>query len=61
VTLQQVIERFPPRHGMMEVIGYLIVASAERRHYIANESSLIEFPSPARQRWRVPMALFCRS
>lgn len=61
VTLQQVIERFPPRHGMMEVIGYLIVASAERRHYISNESSLIELPPPRPQRWRVPMALFCRS
>lgn len=61
VNLQQVLERFPPRHGMMEIIGYLIVASSERRHLLAEDPMLIELPPPSRQRWRVPMALFCRA
>lgn len=60
VTLQQVLDLFPPRHGMMEVIGYLAVAANEPRHFVGEESEVIQLP-PRRQRWRVPRVLFCRS
>lgn len=62
VTLPRVLERFPPREGIMEVIGYLIVASDEARHYIADDyDEIVEWGAPAeRQRWRVPRLLFSR-
>lgn len=59
-TLQQVLEVFPPRYGMMEVLGYLIIASQERRHFISNESSAIQVGAPLSQRWNVPLVMFCR-
>ena len=60
VTLQQVLNVFPPRHGIMEVVGYLVVASNETRHYVGEESAVIELPPPRRQRWRMPRVLFCK-
>lgn len=60
VTLQQVLDVFPPRHGMMEVIGYLVVATNDARHFVGDESETIELPPPRRQQWRVPQVLFCQ-
>lgn len=62
VTLTQVLERFPPREGIMEVIGYLIVASDETRHYIADDYDEVVAwgTNPNLQRWRVPRVLFSR-
>lgn len=62
VTLPQVLKRFPPREGVMEIIGYLIVASDESRHYVADDyDEVIEWGPPEKpQRWRVPRLLFCR-
>lgn len=60
VTLQQVLDVFPPRHGVMELIGYLVVATNESRHFVGDESETIELPPPKRQRWRVTRVLFCK-
>lgn len=62
VTLSQVIKRFPPREGVMEIVGYLIVASDELRHYIADDlDEIVEWNGPENlQRWRVPRLLFSR-
>ena len=58
VTLQQVLDLYPPRNGVMEVIGYLIVATNESRHFIGEDSETIELTP--RHRWRVPRVLFCK-
>jgi len=42
VTLQQVLDLYPPRNGVMEVIGYLIVATNESRHFIGEDSETID-------------------
>lgn len=60
VTLQQVLDFFPPRHGMMEVAGYIIVAAGEAHHYIGDDTQTLELPQAA-QRWRVPRILFCKA
>mgnify|MGYP001283810219 FL=1 len=62
VTLTQVLERFPPREGIMAVVGYLIVASDESRHYVADDyEEIVEWgPPDKRQRWQVPRLLFSR-
>lgn len=60
VTLQQVLDIFPPRHGMMEVAGYVIVAAGDPHHYVGDDAQVLELPPPNRQRWRVPRVLFCK-
>ena len=61
VILATVLDAFPPKHGVMEVLGYLIIASQEDRHYIANDDTVeIQIPSPTNRRWRVPAVLFGR-
>jgi len=60
VTLQQVLDFFPPRHGVMEVAGYVIVAAGEPHHYIGDDTQVLELPPHAR-RWRVPRVLFCKA
>jgi hypothetical protein len=43
----------------MEVLGYIIVASQEDRHYVANDDfGEVELPSQAGKHWRVPAVLF---
>lgn len=59
-TLQQVLEQFPPRYGMMEVLGYLVLASRDTRHFISEEMGSINMPPPVRGCWRVPLVLFAR-
>lgn len=58
VVLTTVLDAFPPRYGMMEVLGYLIIASREERHYIADTTT--EITLPAGQAWTVPAVLFSR-
>ncbi len=61
VILATVLEAFPPKHGIMEVLGYIILASQEDRHYVANDDFVVvELPSSAGRRWRVPAVLFGR-
>ena len=60
VTLQQVLDVFPPRNGMMEVAGYLILATSEARHFVSDETEVLELPLSHRERWRVPRVLFCK-
>ena len=59
VTLPQVLDTFPPRNGIMEVIGYLIVATNESQHFIGEDSELLRLTP--HDRWRVPRVLFCRA
>jgi hypothetical protein len=60
ITLKQVLTLFPPKCGMMEVLGYLILAEKESRHFIDEEFETVELPPPDRRRWRVPRVLFCK-
>src|SRR5688500_18145096 len=60
-TLDQVLELFPPRNGVMEVLGYLLVASHEHRHFISSENfAAVEIAGVHPQRWRLPVVVFCR-
>jgi hypothetical protein len=63
VLLSQVLRRFPPREGILEVVGYLVVAIQESQHYVA-EDQLVEIEisatSGCSEFWRVPEVLFTR-
>lgn len=63
VLLSHVLDRFPPRDGILDVIGYLIIASEGEQHYVApdqfarvNTSADVTHP----EWWRVPEVLFAR-
>lgn len=61
VILATVLDAFSPKHGVMEVLGYLIIASQEDRHYIADDDTVeIQIPSSTNKHWRVPAVLFGR-
>jgi hypothetical protein len=58
VLLTDVLERFPASQGVMEAIGYLIIA-AEPPHYFARDQhDDVTFGEDAR--WRFPRVIFCR-
>jgi hypothetical protein len=59
VTLEEVLGAYPPEHGMIEVVGYFVVAAEDRRHYIADDMpASVTLPGGAR--WRMPSLLFRR-
>lgn len=60
VALPDVVAVFPPEHGMIEVVGYFVVAAEDKRHYIA-EDMPTSITLPNGRRWRMPNALFRRS
>ena len=63
VLLSQVRERFPPRDGILEVVGYLVVATDDRQHYVPGDQYTdVQLGSePSLELWRVPEVLFSRS
>jgi hypothetical protein len=64
VLLSEVLQRFPPREGILEVVGYLVVAMQDSQHYIADdqfaELQLSGFGGRS-ECWRVPEVLFARA
>lgn len=60
VSLPDVLQAYPPEHGMIEVVGYFVVAAEDRHHYIA-EDMPTSVVLPGGARWRMPNALFRRS
>jgi hypothetical protein len=63
VLLSQVLRRFPPREGILEVAGYLVVAIQDSQHYLASDQ-LVDIEIAAiggdKEFWRVPEVLFTR-
>jgi hypothetical protein len=60
VILSQVLAAFPPKHGIIEILGYLIIAAQTDQHYIA-DSDNTEIVVPSGKKWRIPAVLFGRS
>ena len=60
VTLNDVVEAHPPEHGMIEIIGYFVVAAEDPHHFIAEDvPTTLTLANTAR--WRMPSVLFRRS
>ncbi len=47
VTLSQVVQTFPPAQGLIEILGYIIIANGDRRH-IVSEDETETIPSMAK-------------
>jgi hypothetical protein len=63
VLLSQVLERFPPREGILEIVGYLVVAMQDSQHYVPGDqyTEVNVDATGGLERWRVPEALFTRA
>lgn len=63
VLLSEVLRRFPPKEGVVEVIGYLVIALHDQGHYVAMDQ-LAHIPitesGDGSELWRVPEVLFAR-
>lgn len=60
MTLENILDRHPPKYGMTEVLGYMIVALEDNKHFVGEEEQVITIPGPVPTRWRVPRVLFCK-
>ena len=63
VLLSEVLRRFPPREGILEVIGYLVLAMQDSTHYVADDQfSYIKVSVDGTdETWRFPEVLFARA
>lgn len=59
VLLTEVLERFPVQQGVLEVLGYLILAE-RAPHYLASDQ-LDEIALGDGTRWNIPLVMFCRA
>lgn len=63
VLLSGVLRRFPPREGILEVVGYLVIALQDSQHYVASDQLAyiqIAAADGDSESWRVPEVLFTR-
>jgi hypothetical protein len=63
VLLSEILRKFPPREGILEVIGYLVLALQDSTHYVAEDqfSHLQTATDGKSARWRFPEVLFARA
>jgi hypothetical protein len=64
ILLSQILQRFPPREGILEVVGYVLIGMQESQHYVA-EDQLVDIQIGAtggnEEVWRIPEVLFTRN
>ena len=63
ILLSEVLDRFPPREGILEVVGYLVVANQDSQHCLAGDQLVdlaILDDGGFSEFWRVPEVLFTR-
>jgi hypothetical protein len=62
ILLSELLRRFPPNQGILEVAGYLVIAVQDFHHYVSKEQVVVEMPisSGGSELWRVPEVLFGR-
>jgi len=63
VLLSQILRRFPPREGILEVIGYLVLAMQDSFHHVADDhfSHVRISIDGTNETWRFPEVLFARA
>ncbi len=59
VLLTEVLERFPATQGVLEVLGYLILAAHPPHYHAPDQHDDLDLGDGAR--WRFPRVMFCRA
>jgi hypothetical protein len=61
VTLAQVIEKYPIRKGLSELIGYISLISFSKKYFINEEiSDLLLFDAEKNKYLKIPQIIYCR-
>src|SRR5207237_6620194 len=61
ISLEEVLDKYPPEDGMLEVIGYIMVALEDPRNIVTeDESQTIRITGPRPSNWRIPKVIFCK-
>ncbi|HEY4087494.1 MAG TPA: DUF3375 domain-containing protein [Bryobacteraceae bacterium] len=63
IVLSEVVDRFPPREGILEVVGYLVIANQDSQYCLASDQLVTLEIMDNRgfsEFWRVPEVLFTR-
>lgn len=61
VSLDEVLEKHPPEDGMLEVIGYIIVALEDPRNIVTDEESqAVSVGEGSPRTWKIPKVIFCK-
>ena len=64
VLLSELLHRFPPREGILEVVGYLVLAMQDSKHYVAEDQFAqvrLNAGNGNNESWQVPEVLFART
>jgi hypothetical protein len=64
VLLSELLHRFPPREGILEVVGYLVLAMQDSKHYVAEDQFAhvhVGAGDGSNEAWQVPEVLFART
>lgn len=64
ILLSQVLERFPPREGILEIVGYLVLALQDAHNYVPGDQFAdvaLSVGNGCVESWRVPEVLFTRA
>jgi len=58
VSLPELLEVYPPRNGILEVLAYVVIAESDGPHVIFDEFDLIDLHDLTDRRYRVPRVIF---
>lgn len=58
VSLPELLEEYPPRNGILEVLAYMVIAETDGPHVVFEEFDLLELPDAPDQVFRVPRIIF---
>jgi hypothetical protein len=62
ILLSEIVRRYPIREGILEIVGYLVIATQESDHYVAKDqfANIRVIEGREGRTWRVPEVLFAR-
>ena len=61
ISLEEILDRHPPEDGMLEVIGYIMVALEDPRNIVTDdESQPVTIAGTPPRTWRIPKVIFCK-
>lgn len=58
VSLPELLEEYPPRNGILEILAYMVIAETDGPHVIFDEFDLIELADSPDRVFRVPRIVF---
>jgi hypothetical protein len=58
VSLPELLQEYPPRNGVLEIVAYLLIAESDGPHVVFEEFDLIHLPDSTERALRVPRIVF---